>query len=170
MRTAFFQRLENFWRRATRLCARRRCFWASWNQRGLPIPFPSFRVTHDNSPTSRPTALSFAGSGSGSTTQLKQAYHAPCSRLSVSVLIWPLIGRCNLILISPIFESHRRPFSWNPACAWAFSTIASAGATRPRNEVLEGSSPVAIVFRRWVLAVPCPVILKEYIEQQKVPH
>ena len=65
----FLQRFENFSRRATRPWARRRRFCAFWNKRGLPIRRPSLRVTNDNSPTSRPTALSFAGSGSGSTMQ-----------------------------------------------------------------------------------------------------
>jgi len=83
----FLQRFENFSRRATRPWARRRRFCAFWNKRGLPIPRPSLRVTNDNSPTSRPTALSFAGSGSGSTMQLKQACHMPFSRLRLRVLI-----------------------------------------------------------------------------------
>src|SRR6266705_7185688 len=63
----------NFWRRATRRCALRRRFSAFRNKRGLPIFVALFSVMNEHSPTSRPTALSFAGSGSGSTMQLKQA-------------------------------------------------------------------------------------------------
>src|SRR6516162_155414 len=116
MRTAFFQRLENFLRRATRRCAlaRRCCCFA--NRRGFSISVPSLNTANDDSPTSMPTALSFGGSGCGCTTTLKQAYQCPFSRLMVKVLITPLIGRCNLILTSPIFDNDRRPFSRYPDC------------------------------------------------------
>src|SRR5215472_12159137 len=103
------------------------------NQTPRIRPMPSHRIrprprtTADRHPDQRP--LSFAGSGSGSTTQLKQAYHAPCSRLSVSVLIWSeseetpvLVSVCNeekmpgkfcqygaAHLAEPGCEPHQRP-------------------------------------------------------------
>ena len=50
--------------------------------------------------------------------------------------------------------------------AWGFLSIASAGATRPRNEGLQGGSLDTIAFRcelwRWSHQV-----LQEYIRQQK---
>jgi hypothetical protein len=53
-----------------------------------------------------------------------------------------------------------------PAMPVRFQSIASAGATRHRKEVLEGDSLVAISFRCELRQSPI-TILKEYVEQQK---
>src|SRR6267142_7088483 len=73
-----------FVRLATLRCARRRRFCSTRYHRGFGIFLPLLKVAKVSSPTSIPVELSSTGRGSGSTTQLKQAYQLPFSRLMVS--------------------------------------------------------------------------------------
>src|SRR5262249_40415572 len=72
---------------------------------------PSESVAKARSPTSRPAFSAEGGKGFGSHSTLNTAYQFPASRLTVTILILPSIGRCSLTLTAPTPCKRNLPLS-----------------------------------------------------------